>query len=201
MVNTVHEEVVEALAELRRTVATLRTPLDADLPLPAALTRLMTGFEDATGVKANWLLPDDLPLLPDAYRLALYRVAQEALTNVQRHAQAQQVWLELALENDLITLLVKDDGRGFDPAAIQPGFGLRGLRERATHLNGQFHLESNPGVGTQLCFHLSLPEESVVPPIAPQVKSRGWKLTCPLGFHPGQPSEQVGPPTILPTSG
>jgi signal transduction histidine kinase len=199
MVNTVHEEVVEALVELRRTVATLRTPLDVDLSLPAALTRLMTGFEEATGVKVNWLLPDELPSLAEAHRLALYRMAQEALTNVQRHAQARQVWLELALENGLITLLVKDDGRGFDPAAAQAGFGLRGLQERAAHLNGQFHIESTSGEGTQLCFHLSLPEASVA--LAPPVKSSGWKLICPLRFRSSPSSEQVTPPAILPTSG
>jgi signal transduction histidine kinase len=189
MVTTVHAEVVEALAELRRTVATLRTPLDADLALPAALTRLMTSFEDATGVKANWLLPDELPSLPEAYRLALYRVAQEALTNVQRHAQAQQVWLELAWEASAVTLLVKDDGRGFTPETNPPGFGLRGLRERAAHLNGAFHLEANPGVGTQLCFHLPLPQAGDLPqPLAP-AKSCGWKLICPFGLGPLRPDE------------
>jgi signal transduction histidine kinase len=199
MVNTVHEEVVEALAELRRTVATLRTPLDADLSLAAALTRLMTGFEEATGVKVNWLLPEEIPPLTEAYRLALYRMAQEALTNVQRHARAQQVWLELALENGLITLLVKDDGEGFNLAAARTGFGLRGLQERAAHLNGQFHIESNPGEGSQLCFHLSLPEASVTP--ATTIKSYSWKLICPLGLRSNPPLEQVAPPTILPTSG
>lgn len=189
MVHTVHIEVVEALAELRRTVATLRTPLDADLSLPAALTRLVTGFEDATGVKTNRLLPDELPPLPEAYRLAFYRVAQEALTNVQRHAQARQVWLELSLENEAITLLIKDDGLGFVPESSPTGFGLRGLRERATHLNGAFHLEANPGEGTQLCFHLPLPQMDDLPhPLAP-AKMCSWKLMCPFGWWPSQPDE------------
>ena len=183
MVNTVRREVVEALAELRRTVATLRTPLDADLSLPAALARLVTGFEDATGVKVTWLLPDELPPLPDAYRLAFYRVAQEALTNVQRHAQAQQVWLELALENGAITLLVKDDGQGFVPETNPTGFGLRGLRERAVHLSGEFHLEANPGSGTQICFHLPLPQADDMPRLVTPAKPSGWKLKCPLGLR------------------
>lgn len=178
MVNTVHHEVVDALAELRRTVATLRTPLDVDLSLLTALTRLTHSFEEATGIKVNRSLPEELPPLPDSPRLALYRAAQETLTNVQRHAQAQEVWLELALELNSITLLVKDDGRGFDSTEVQTGFGLAGLRERAAHLGGQFHLESTPGAGTQICFHLPLPEESLAVPL-PVRKSCPWKLICP----------------------
>ncbi len=187
MVNTVHHEVVEALAELRHTVATLRTPLAADLSLPAALTRLVTGFEDATGVKVNRLLPDELPALPETYRLALYRVAQESLTNVQRHAQACQVWLELALEQEVITLLVKDDGLGFVADTQVAGFGLRGLRERAAHLNGEFHLETHPGAGTQICFHLPLLQIDEAPRETVSSKSCGWKLTCPFGLVKTKP--------------
>lgn len=187
MVNTVHGEVIEALAELRRTVATLRTPLDVDLSLPTALTRLMTSFEEATGVKVNWLLPDELLPLPEAYRLALYRVAQEALTNVQRHAQARQVWLELALEQNVITLLIKDDGLGFVPETHPAGFGLAGLRERAAHLNGEFHLETHPGAGTQICFHLPLPQAAELPREMTTPKSCGWKLTCPCGLVKHKP--------------
>lgn len=179
MVNTVHHEVVDALAELRRTVATLRTPLDVDLSLLTALTRLTHSFEEATGIKVNRSLPEELPPLPDGPRLALYRAAQEALTNVQRHAQAQQVWLELALDESTLTLLVKDNGRGFDSTEMQTGFGLRGLRERAVHLNGQFHVESTPGEGTQICFHLPLPEESLAASL-PAKKFCPWKLICPF---------------------
>jgi signal transduction histidine kinase len=198
MVNTVHEQVIDALAELRRTVATLRTPLDVDLSLLTALTRLAHDFEKATSIKVNRSLPDELPPLPDAQRLALYRAAQEALTNVQRHANARQVWLELALENDTVTLLVKDDGRGFTPEVAQTGFGLRGLRERAAHLNGQFHLESHPGAGAQICFHLPLPEDNAAPLPSSQVKSCGWKLMCPLLLRPAR---SEGPVTHLSASG
>lgn len=183
MVNTVRTEVVEALAELRRTVATLRTPLDVDLSLLVALPRLTDGFEAATGIKVNQLLPEALPPLAEAQRLALYRAAQEALTNVQRHAQARQVWLELVLEPNMITLLVKDDGRGFDPETGQAGFGLRGLRERAAHLQGEFHLEATLGKGTQICFHLPLQDQSETPPGPTQVKPADWKLKCPLSRH------------------
>jgi signal transduction histidine kinase len=191
MVHTVHQQVVEALAELRRTVATLRTPLEVDLSLLSALTRLASGFEEATGITVNRMLPEELPSLPDTHRLALQRAAQEALTNVQRHAQAKQVWLELTLEPEAISLLVKDDGRGFVvDTASQHGFGLRGMQERAAHLNGAFHLNSTPGAGSQICFHLPLPPDISSAPVAgPALKPRPWKLMCPLGSYACRPEK------------
>jgi two-component system NarL family sensor kinase len=164
-------------------VAVLRTPLEADLALLPALTRLTTGWEEATGIQVNRLLPDELPPLPDSHRLAFYRAAQEALTNIQRHAHARQVWLELSLERNLVNLLIKDDGQGFLSEANQAGFGLRGLRERAAHLNGQFHVESGPGAGTQICFHLPWSPEPDGPLLPPKAKPGGWKLTCPMGLR------------------
>jgi signal transduction histidine kinase len=159
MVGTVREQVREALEELRRTVATLRTPLEADVSLTRALARVAGDFEEATGLAVHLTLPDDLPPLPDTHRLAIYRAAQEALTNVQRHAHAQTVWLELALQGDAMTLLVSDDGVGSPPAAETRGFGLRGLQERAAQLGGDLTLEARPSGGAQLAFRLPLPAE------------------------------------------
>jgi signal transduction histidine kinase len=159
MVGTVRDQVREALSELRRTVATLRTPLEAGLSLPHALARLATGFEEATDLTVHLTLAEEMPALPDSHRLALYRAAQEALTNVQRHAQAQDVWLQSAWRDEEVVLLVSDDGVGFPPIAEQRGFGLRGLMERATQLGGEFTLESRPSGGARLSFRLPLPTE------------------------------------------
>jgi signal transduction histidine kinase len=106
------------------------------------------------------VLPDELPPLPDAYRLALYRTAQEALTNVQRHAQASQVWLVLSTTDTAVSLLVSDDGQGITLSREQTGFGLRGLGERAAELGGELHLEARRGGGTQLTFRLPLPAQA-----------------------------------------
>jgi signal transduction histidine kinase len=157
MVATVREQVREALSELRSAVATLRTPVEADLQLRSSLTRLITDFEQATGLAVHQVLPDGMPDLPDAHRLALYRAAQEALTNVQRHAGAQQVWLVLGRDREAVTLLVGDDGQGLSLSKEQKGFGLRGLRERAEQLGGELHLEPRSGGGTQLSLRLPLP--------------------------------------------
>ncbi len=156
MIGTVREQVRVALSELRQTVAALRVPPEAELPLPRALTRLADDFERATGITVHRSLPLEVPPLAPALRLALYRAAQEALTNVQRYAEAHQVWLTLRLDDDAITLQVRDDGQGLPLGAEQRGFGLRGLRERATQLGGKLQLESSTSGGTQLSLHLPL---------------------------------------------
>jgi len=160
MVGVVREQVSEALSELRGTVATLRAPLEEDLRLRSALQRLVRHFEEAAGITVHLILPDERPELSDPYRVALYRAAQEALTNVQRHAQAGEVWFQLTQQDGRIVLLVSDNGVG--PTAKTPsnsGFGLYGLRERAARLGGEVHLDPRPGGGTQLRFCLPLPRE------------------------------------------
>lgn len=161
MVGTVRGQVREALKELRSTVATLRTPWEADLSLPTALLRLTSEFDDATDLHMHVDLTDEeIEDLTGAYHHALYRAAQEGLTNVQRHAQAQDVWLMLRRQNGYITLQVRDNGVGISDDTVDAGFGLRGLRERAAHLNGEFRLESRPEGGTQLTLSLPYPAES-----------------------------------------
>jgi signal transduction histidine kinase len=161
MIGTVREEVREALAELRTTVTALRAPLEEDLQLRTSLRRLVSHFQDATGLTVHQVLPEELPDLPNSHRLALYRAAQEALTNVQRHAEARQVWLVLNIADSGISLLVSDDGRGMTLTAERESFGLAGLRERAEKLGGNLYLEPRRGGGTQLTFRLPLGERTV----------------------------------------
>ncbi|RMD52507.1 MAG: sensor histidine kinase, partial [Candidatus Thermofonsia bacterium] len=156
MIATVREQVREALQELRQTVATLRHPLEVDLPLSQALRRLIRNFEEASGLVVNVLLPDDLPELPPAQRLAVYRTVQEGLTNVQKHAQATQVWLQLMQQNGALLLRMSDDGVGWPEKRPSTGFGLRGMAERAAQLGGELHLEPRPGGGAQLRLRLPM---------------------------------------------
>jgi len=160
MVGTVREQVREALSELRATVATLREPLATDLTITAALQRLVLSFEEATRLSVHLDFPDDLPSLPNAHRLALYRAAQEALTNVQKHAQAQQVWVNLLTQENCIALTITDDGIGFPADTEEAAFGLRGMRERAAHLDGELQLEARDGGGALVKFILPLMEET-----------------------------------------
>ncbi len=159
MVATGREQVRDALGDLRHTVATLRTPLEAGLQLRKSLKQLASGFEKATGIEVHLVSPDEMPPLPQAHRLALYRAAQEALTNVQRHAQAEQAWLTLMPQKDRIVLVVSDNGVGFPAGpAAETNFGLRGLQERVLQLGGEIILETRAGGGAQLRLSLPLAE-------------------------------------------
>lgn len=167
MISTVRKQVLEGLNELRRTVAALRTPLEEDLPLPAALTRLAANFMEATGIQTELYLPATMPHLPPDHRHALYRAAQEALTNIQRHAQAQHARLDVVLMGQEaladgmidteIQLGIEDDGMGFAKAQGTQGYGLRGLAERATALGGELLIRSGQRGGTQVIMRLPLP--------------------------------------------
>jgi len=157
IVSTVRDQVREALGELRGAVATLRAPIEADLQLRSSLQRLITDFQDATGLTVYQMLPAEIPSLPGAHRLAIYRTAQEALTNIEKHAQAERVWLMLTVRDDSVSLMVGDDGQGLSFSRDQAGFGLRGMRERAAQLGGELHLEPRKGGGTQVSFRLPLP--------------------------------------------
>lgn len=157
MIGAMREQMKEALADLRRTVATLRAPLEADLPLTQSLSRLATDFQEATGLAIHLTLPDDRLPLSEANRLGLYRAAQEALTNIQKHAEAKQAWLTLSVDDGQLILSVADDGKGFPSNTDQTGLGLRGLRERAAQLRGELLTEARPGGGAQV--RLSLPVE------------------------------------------
>ncbi len=156
MVATVREQIREGLGELRRTLATLRTPLAEDLSLASALKQLAGDFERATQLQVHTSMPDALPPLPDSQRIALYRAAQEALTNVGRHAQAGTAWLALEVSDEAATLTVSDNGVGPPEGIEGDGFGLRGMRERAAQLGGEVDLAARPEGGTQLIFRLPL---------------------------------------------
>jgi signal transduction histidine kinase len=159
MVGTVREQVKQSLHELRQTVAALREPVETGFSIQEALERLIVSFEQATGLTANVAI-SDLPSLGEKLRLVLYRTVQEALTNVQKHAEAKQVWLNLHAQDGELKLLVSDNGKGLSKNAEENGFGLRGIRERVTQVGGTCFLEDHPGGGTQIAVNIPLPEES-----------------------------------------
>jgi signal transduction histidine kinase len=160
MIEAMRTQLKQALAELRQTVSTLRSPENAAvLPgsLATAVTHLAHTFQEATGLPVHLQLPDDVPLLPEAHRLALYRAAQESLTNVQRHANARQAWLNLDADDEQVTLTVADDGQGFGSEVADGRFGLIGLRERAKQLGGVLTLGAAEQGGVRLCLQLPIP--------------------------------------------
>lgn len=160
MVSTVQEQISEGLRELRRTVATLRAPVEADLALAPALKRLTSGFEEATGMVVHLNVAHDLPELFPSQRHAIYRGAQEGLTNIQKHAAAREAWVELTRSDDAVALLVRDNGVGLVGNKGTAGFGLRGLRERVAQLGGEALLQSTPNGGAELLLTLPLLPEN-----------------------------------------
>lgn len=165
IVGTMRAQLKTALAELRQTVSTLRQPGEAQMPealaqesLATAVTHLAHTFQEATNLPVHVSLPAALPQLTAERRLALYRAAQESLTNVQRHAGAAQAWLDVAVANGRIVLTVADDGQGFVGEVGDGRFGLQGLRERAARLQGTLELTPSAHGGAQVRFDLPIDE-------------------------------------------
>ncbi|MNH16661.1 Sensor histidine kinase LiaS [compost metagenome] len=102
-------------------------------------------------------VPDNLPALSDAKAIGLFRILQEALTNVMRHAKAHSVEVELVREGEKLRMTVSDDGSGFCLDQPRPtSFGLVGVRERVLMLGGSMVLNSEPGEGTSLSVTIAL---------------------------------------------
>lgn len=143
-----------SLDEVRRLARRLRPGVLEDLGLVSALTTLTTDLSTHTGLAIHRRFEPDLPKLDQQTELVLYRVAQESLTNVARHADATQVGVQLYRDGDRIRLLICDDGRGFGLA--QEGAGLRGMRERALLIGAVLDLEATPGGGVQIGISVPL---------------------------------------------
>ena len=154
MIGVVREQVKDALAELRSTVATLREPLYADLTLEAAVGHVIDSFERASDLHIETHIAGNLPPVSDAYRIAFCRALQESLTNIHKHAGAQHAQIDLAVGEDAVQLTVIDDGIGIPTGETTKGFGLLGMQERAEQLGGWVSVSIRPEGGTVVEFHL-----------------------------------------------
>ena len=135
---------------VRDVVASLR-PAVLDAGIAAALEWLAAEFSHDGPTICRLRLPTGNLTLPEDRAIALFRIVQEALTNVARHAQAKQVFINLNQKGGDCLLEVRDDGRGFDPVAIrQKSFGLAGMKERVLMLGGEIDVASSPGKGTSI---------------------------------------------------
>jgi len=131
-------------------------PAVLDAGLVAALEWLARGFGERSGIQIDFQANrDEFEIAPDR-AAAVYRVAQEALTNIRKHAHATHVHMQLFALGNEVTLEVQDDGHGFDPASLQvtPGFGVNGMMERARGLGGWSEVSSSPGRGTTVMFSI-----------------------------------------------
>jgi signal transduction histidine kinase len=139
----------ENLAESRALVAALAPAALTEGSLPDSVRRQAARFAEETGTSATVRVTGDARALPTKVEVVLLRAAQEALTNVRRHAAAKETAVLLAYAPTSVRLVVRDDGRGFDPAAAD-GFGLSGMRARAVQVDGTLTVHSDPELGTTI---------------------------------------------------
>ncbi|ROT26802.1 sensor histidine kinase [Micromonospora sp. HM5-17] len=152
--HAVQEMLRSSLNDVGRVARRLRPDVLEDLGLLSALNALATEFSQVSGVPVQRRLKSDLPALSAEMELVIYRIAQESLTNVARHARASRVELSLHAESDAVVLRVADDGRG---EVREEGAGIRGMRERALLINARLDIEAVPGVGTDVRLVVPVP--------------------------------------------
>src|SRR6266403_1624606 len=153
----------EMIFTLRRIASELRPRTLDDLGLTAALEWQAQEFESRTGVHCRVILPQEPIALDSERSTTIFRIFQESLTNVVRHAHATRVEARLEREADQLIFQVHDNGRGFDPeeAMARRSLGLVGMRERALLLSGEFKVEGVPGAGTTIALRIALPASTL----------------------------------------
>jgi two-component system, NarL family, sensor histidine kinase UhpB len=148
----------ESLDDIRRIVRELRPEALDDLGLVNALIALTSRVARQTDVVVERRLSGELPPLSSEQELVIYRIAQESLTNVVRHAEARTAWVDLKAVDGRVILTVSDDGRGMERGIDEMGSGIEGMRERAMLVGASLEIDSRPGAGTRI--RLVVPVES-----------------------------------------
>jgi signal transduction histidine kinase len=157
----VRETAQEALQEMRLLLFELRPPILEEEGLAVALQARLEAVEGRSGLQIEFEA-DGVDRLPVEVEEGLYRIAQEALNNILKHAQAQSVTAHLAYEQNRVILEIIDDGVGIDPNASQRkgGLGLKGMMERAAAMGGSLTIQNQPGRGTVVRVEVELPPET-----------------------------------------
>ena len=160
----------DSLAEARRLMWALRPDSLERSSLPEALARLAESWSQESGTAASTTVTGTPHSLTPEIEVTLLRVAQEALANCRKHAQADKVAMTLSYMNNLVALNIQDDGVGFDPEHLNTaepsaqstgGFGLMGMRERVEQLRGTLLVESAPGEGSTLMVAIPVPADKL----------------------------------------
>ncbi|MCX8155434.1 MAG: PAS domain S-box protein [Verrucomicrobiae bacterium] len=165
----------QTIQSVRRISSELRPGVLDDLGLPAAIEWQAQEFERRTGIPCQVHCDEGLDQLDSRMATALFRILQEALTNIIRHAQATRVRVNLARTNEQVILRVRDNGTGLPPKARQrsEGLGLLSMRERAAALGGRFTVVSRRGRGTTIVARLPLAAPAAAAPVSPPPPEAG----------------------------
>jgi signal transduction histidine kinase len=154
-----YQQSYEVFVKIRRLAHDLRPPVLDTLGLKRSFETYCREFTNRTHLPILLDIDPALPHLIDAYNVILYRVLQEALTNIAKHAQASRVWVELNVEEDAVHLTVQDNGRGLQPEETQ-GIGITGMQERLSLVGGKLRLHSPSEGGTILSASLPIKIQS-----------------------------------------
>lgn len=154
------EDVRHSMDDVRAIAQQLRPPVLETLGLPSALGALAHDVEQQAGIQVQRNLDRSLTDLPDELEVVIYRIAQESLTNVARHAGATHASLQLRRADGVIVLEVTDDGGGFDPQDPEATAGLSGMRERALLTGGALTIVTRVGAGTRVRLAIPLLEQA-----------------------------------------
>ena len=154
------ELIDQTIEEVRRMAFRLRPGVLDDLGLVDALEAYTTDFERRTGITCVFEHAN-VPDVSETLATAAYRIAQEALTNVARHAAASHIEVKVEAQNGSLLLNVVDDGKGFNLFELNEseGFGLASMRERASLVGGELKIRSATGEGTQVVCHMPIERE------------------------------------------
>ena len=147
---SLRELAVSTLRDVRKLAVELHPKTLDDFGLVSALERLVETWQDDTGIAVELAVHLGVEEIPAEAATALYRIVQEALANVVKHAAARRVSILLTRKNGRVVAVIEDDGRGFDPALESVGSGIDSMRERVLLLDGRFRIESAEGSGTTL---------------------------------------------------
>jgi len=161
-VDRVRVMVEGATAMVRNMALLLRPSMLDDIGLPAAIEWQAREVSRPTGVRIR-VSADGIPDLPDEHKTCVFRIVQEALNNICRHANANSVEITLRATDPWLVVTVQDDGRGFQPDRVK-GLGLAGMQERVESLGGSIKITSGPGKGTLIEVALPLPPRLPVSP-------------------------------------
>jgi signal transduction histidine kinase len=148
----------QALSNIKNMTANLRPPVIDNLGLCEAIENLVHQFRERSQFTIELNLPGDTPSISPDISITVYRIVQEALTNVLKHAHASKVRINLSHEDCGLAISISDNGEGveLDKIDSKVSFGLIGIRERVLHRKGTFNIESKPGLGTKLEIQIPL---------------------------------------------
>lgn len=157
-----HHHLYEASVKTRNLAHDLRPVMVDTFGLEKSMEIYCDKFLARSQLPVFLHIEEGIPELPDFYNVILYRILQEGLNNILKHAQASQVWVDLSSEDSFISLIIQDDGKGFDPAETAEGVGIIGMRERVELVGGTLKYHSPENGGCILIASLPVKESSSI---------------------------------------